>query len=75
MSNGWDWIEEGQRIKGQVREIAGLMEGVRSESIVFESELDTLRRENARLRDQLAKAYASKRTSLEELYRHYEEGV
>ncbi|AFO10922.1 hypothetical protein ELB20_56 [Streptomyces phage phiELB20] len=47
--NGWNWIEEGQRIKEQAREIAGLTEEVMAESIVFnhqmiyEGELDSLK--------------------------------
>ncbi|WP_406192470.1 hypothetical protein OH733_05185 [Streptomyces griseus] len=35
MSNGWDWIEEGERISAESRRIAGLTEEVRAESIVF----------------------------------------
>jgi hypothetical protein len=32
---GWNWIEEGQRIKERARTIAGLTEEVMAESIVF----------------------------------------
>ncbi|MFE4451464.1 hypothetical protein [Streptomyces sp. NPDC056796] len=77
MTNGWGWIEEGQRIKDQAREIAGFTEDVRAESIVFncqvafDSELDALREENARLREENARLRAGKRTSLEELYLQY----
>ncbi|MFD7259358.1 hypothetical protein [Streptomyces sp. NPDC059874] len=38
--NGWDWIEEGQRVKEQARGIASLTEDIRSESIVFETARD-----------------------------------
>jgi hypothetical protein len=38
-------------------------------------ELDTLRQQNAKLREEIARLEAGKRTSLEELYRRYEEGV
>ncbi|UFD97993.1 hypothetical protein PQC18_gp55 [Streptomyces phage Pablito] len=49
MSNGWNWIEEGERISAESRRLAGLTEEVRAESIVFpeamvyEGELDALK--------------------------------
>ncbi|MFH8414397.1 hypothetical protein [Streptomyces collinus] len=46
MSNGWNWIEEGQRIAEQNRQAqAGALDldAVKAESIVFESPLDSLK--------------------------------
>ena len=64
MVNGWDWVEEGQRIKERARAVAGLTEEIRSESIVFEgpldfleyrTELERLRIENLKLRAELVR--------------------
>lgn len=38
--NGWDWIEEGERISAEAQRIAGLTEEVRTESIVFDEVSD-----------------------------------
>ncbi|MEU0344201.1 hypothetical protein ABZ092_35955 [Streptomyces bobili] len=68
MSNGWNWIAEGERISAESRRLAGLTEEVRAESIVFncqalhEGDLDTLKvagievlaEENRRLREENA---------------------
>ncbi|AXQ61112.1 hypothetical protein SEA_HANK144_59 [Streptomyces phage Hank144] len=56
MSNGWDWIKEGERISAESRRLAGLTEEVRRESIVFpegmvyEGELDALKAAAAQTR-------------------------
>ncbi|WP_432006343.1 hypothetical protein [Streptomyces parvus] len=34
-AGGWDWIEEGQRIKERARAVSGLTEEVMAESVVF----------------------------------------
>ncbi|MEV5330815.1 hypothetical protein [Streptomyces werraensis] len=47
MSNGWDWIREGQRIAEQSRQARGGeldLDAVRAESVVFESPMDALKR-------------------------------
>lgn len=47
--NGWNWIEEGERISAESRRLAGLTQEIRTESIVFpedmvyEGELDQLK--------------------------------
>lgn len=43
MSNGWDWINEGQRIAEEARQARALdLDAVKAESIVFEGPLDAI---------------------------------
>ncbi|AXQ62382.1 hypothetical protein SEA_TRVXSCOTT_56 [Streptomyces phage TrvxScott] len=43
MSNGWDWIQEGQRIAEESRRAGEVdIEAIKASSIVFEGPLDTL---------------------------------
>lgn len=61
MTNGWNWIEESDRISAEARRLAGLKEEVMAESIVFncqglyEGELDALNAENLRLRAEITR--------------------
>ncbi|MGM9381075.1 hypothetical protein [Streptomyces antibioticus] len=44
MSNGWDWIQEGQRIAEESRRAGEVdIEAIKASSIVFEGPLDTLK--------------------------------
>ncbi|MFJ6680548.1 hypothetical protein [Streptomyces werraensis] len=45
MANGWDWIEEGQRIAEESRRAGEVnVEAIKAESLVFESPMDALKR-------------------------------
>ncbi|ATI18921.1 hypothetical protein SEA_SQUEAKYCLEAN_58 [Streptomyces phage SqueakyClean] len=44
MTNGWDWVEEGQRIAEEARQAGELdIDAIKASSIVFEGPLDALK--------------------------------